>query len=99
MKHFKIIVAFAGHIITAVSVFCVVGAAAWALHLVRHWLEAAGLDDFVLLGLHALELLLFACDLVATSFWSIMSTKTAIKEVLDATKESAKDKDSSDVAK
>lgn len=99
MKHFKIIVTFAGHILTAIAVFCVIGAGAWTLHLVRHCLEGAGLDDFILFGLHALELLLFACDLVATGFWAIMSTKTAIKEVLDASKESKKISGSSDDAK
>jgi hypothetical protein len=98
MKHFKIIIAFAGHIITAVAVFCIVGAAAWALHLVRHWLEAAGLDDVVLIGLHALELLLFTCDLIATGFWSIMSTKKVLIEV-SAADESGNDKDSSDDSK
>lgn len=37
IAHFKILLAFAAHILTAIAVFCVVGAGAWVLHLVRHW--------------------------------------------------------------
>lgn len=79
--HFKILLSFAAHILTAIAVFCVVGAGAWVLHLVRGWLEAQGLDQVVLIGLHGIELLLFMCDLVATGFWAIMSTKRAIIEI------------------
>lgn len=35
MKHFKIIVAFAGHILSAVAVFIAIGFGAWAVHLFR----------------------------------------------------------------
>lgn len=80
-SHFKILLVFAAHVLTAIAVFCVIGAGAWVLHVVRLWLEAQGIDQVVLVGLHGVELLLFLCDLVATGFWSIMSTIRAIKEI------------------
>jgi hypothetical protein len=78
-RHFEILLTFAAHILTAIAVFCIVGLGAWSLHLVRHFLQQQGLDEFVLIGLHGIELLLFACDVLATGFWAIMSTMTAIK--------------------
>jgi len=83
VEHLKIILAFAGHILTAIVVFCVVGAGAWVLHLVRHWLEGQGLDPIILYGLHGLEWLFYACDVIATGFWAIMSTKSTIKEIME----------------
>lgn len=80
-QHFKILLAFAAHILSAIAVFCIVGAGAWALHCVREVLQEQKLDEIVLLGMHGIELLLFACDVIATSFWAIMSTKKAIKEL------------------
>ena len=81
LMHFKILAAFAAHILTAIVVFCIVGAGALALHHVRQALEAQHLDPVVLIGLHGIELLLFGCDVVATGFWAIMSTIKAIKEI------------------
>lgn len=81
LMHFKILLAFAAHILSAIAVFCIVGAGAWALNWVRHILQQQGLDSIVLLGMHGIELLLFGCDLVATSFWAIMSTVKAIREI------------------
>jgi uncharacterized membrane protein YgdD (TMEM256/DUF423 family) len=81
LNHFKILLAFAAHILSAIAVFCIVGAGAWALHLVRHKLQEQQLDEIVLIGMHGIELLLFACDVLATAFWAIMSTMKAIKEI------------------
>lgn len=82
-KKFKILLTFVAHVLTAVVVFCVVGAGAWLLHVVRHWLQVQGLDDVVLLGMHALEILLFACDVLATGFWATMSLVKAVQEIMD----------------
>lgn len=79
--HFKILLEFAAHILSAIAVFCIVGAGAWALHWVRHLLQLEGLDDIVLIGMHGIEILLFSCDVLATAFWAIMSTAKAIKEI------------------
>ena len=81
LKHFKILLAFAAHLLSAIAVFCIVGAGAWSLNLERHFLQGQGLDEVVLYGLHFIELLLFGCDLLATSFLAIMSTWKAIKEI------------------
>lgn len=80
-QHFKILLAFAAHILSAIAVFCIVALGAFAIHWVRISLETAGLDELVLLGLHGIEILLFVCDVAATAFWAIMSTKKAIKEI------------------
>lgn len=80
-RHFEILVAFAAHILTAIAVFCIVALGALVIHWIRHKLENAGLDDIVLNGLHAVEILMFICDIVATSIWAIMSTHKAIKEI------------------
>lgn len=48
----------------------------------RHWLEAAGLDAIVLTGLHGLELILFFCDLLATTAWAIKAAGKAIRDIL-----------------
>jgi hypothetical protein len=69
------------HILSAIAVFCIVGAGAWSLHYVRQFLESQGLDAIVLIGMHGIELLLFACDVIATAFWATMSTIKAIKEI------------------
>lgn len=82
-KKFKILLAFAAHVLTAVVVFCIVGAGAWLLHVARHWLQAQGLDEIILVGLHGLEILLFACDVLATGFWATMSLIRAIKDIFD----------------
>ena len=81
--HFKVLLIFAAHILTAVAGFCIVATGAYALHVVRHWLSDAGLDSYILTGMHWLEMLLFACDLLATGLWAIMSTKSAIVEILE----------------
>lgn len=81
--HFKVLLVFAAHILTAIAVFCTVAVGAWALHVVRHWLADAGLDSYILTGMHFLEMLLFACDLLATGLWAIVSTKSAIVEILE----------------
>ena len=81
LSHFKIMVTFAAHIISATVVFCIIGSGAWCLHLARDFLQTKGLEDIVLAGLHGIEILLFACDAAATAFWSIMSTLKAIKEI------------------
>ena len=81
IEHFKMLLAFAAHILSAIAVFCIVGTGAWALHCVREVLEEQKLDEIVLIRMHGIELLLFACDLIATSFLAIMSTLKAIKEL------------------
>ncbi len=83
LRHFEILVAFAAHILSAIAVFCIIALGALAIHWVRHALENSGLDSIVLSGLHAVELLMFACDIVATSFWAIMSTYKALKEITE----------------
>jgi hypothetical protein len=82
-ENFKILLTFVAHVLSAVVVFCVVGAGAWLLHVVRHWLQGQGLDELILAGLQGLEILLFACDVLATGFWATMSLIRAIKEIFD----------------
>ena len=67
-RHFEILLTFAAHILSAIMVFCIVGAGAWALHWVRLLLQAQGLDDIVLIGMHGIEILLFSFDVLATGF-------------------------------
>lgn len=78
LLHFKILLDFLAHILSAIAVFCIVGAGAWALHLVRFFLQNQGLDDIVLIGMHGIEILLFTCDVLATAFWAIMTTYKTI---------------------
>lgn len=81
LHHFKILAAFAAHILTAIVVFCLLGSGALMVHLARHTLQELQLDGIVLLGLHGIELLLFACDGIAISFWAVMSTIHAVKQI------------------
>ena len=83
MKYFeklKIIAAFAAHILAALTMFCLVGLAALALHLVREFMAKHGVEPVVLYGMEGLELLLFACDLVATCIWAVKSTAHFIED-------------------
>lgn len=81
IQHFRILLVFAAHILSAIAVFCIIGAGAWSLHLMRHFLQEQGLDETILYGMHFLEMLLFFCDMLATAFWAIMSTAKALVEI------------------
>lgn len=80
--HLLILLAFVGHVLTGVVIFCAVGAGALAIHVFRVWLATKGLEDYVLSGLHGLEIVIFICDMLTTGLWTIMSTIRAIKDIL-----------------
>lgn len=81
LNPFKMLAAFAAHILSTIAVFCIIGAGAWALHLVRHKRQGQQRDEIVLIAMLGIELLLFVCDMLATAFWATMSTVKAIKEI------------------
>lgn len=71
LEKLKIVAAFAAHILAALAMFCLVGLVTLALHLIRVFMAAHGIEPIVLYCMEGLELLLFACDLVATSIWAV----------------------------
>jgi hypothetical protein len=81
LRHFEILLAFAAHILVATGIFGLVVFGAFGVHHLRLFLEHAGVDHFMLLGLHALEILLFVCDFAVMVFWAVMSTLKTIKEL------------------
>ena len=82
-KHGKTLVTFAGHIITATAVFFLVGLGVCGLHWMRELFGTFGIGDVFLLGIEALEAILFLCDFIATAVWAVMSTIKVIRELKD----------------
>lgn len=81
ITHLKVVLAFAGHLLAAALIFCLVGTGALLIQLFTGWLEGYGLDPLMLQGMHAIEWLYFGCDFLGTAAWTIMSTVRLIKEL------------------
>ena len=82
----KLAVIFAGHILGGMIVFSIVGAGALGLQSLAHVLKDLGADDIIVSGMHWLEYLYFACDFLAASTWTIMSTVKFIKDLKELLK-------------
>lgn len=81
-KHFKILVAFAGHIVSAMGIFCLVAFGVLGLHEVGELLIAHEVAKEIIWGVHALETLMFWCDFGATVVWTIKSAVAMIAEII-----------------
>ena len=81
VKHGKTLVTFAGHIVTAAVIFSIVGLGVCGLHKMSELFASLGIGELYVHGIHALEALLFVCDLIATAVWAVTSTIEVIREL------------------
>ena len=81
-EHFAILVAFAGHVVSAMGIFCLVAVGVLGLHEVGELLIAHEVAKEIIWGVHALETLMFWCDFGATMVWTIKSAVVMILEII-----------------
>ena len=80
-KNLKTIAEFAGHMVTGVAVFAVVGAGCLALHYLVEVLTRWGVDGFSLFVLKAVDTFFTATDFISLIAWAYVSTARALREL------------------
>ncbi|SDR37299.1 hypothetical protein SAMN05443245_5207 [Paraburkholderia fungorum] len=78
---YKAVLAFAGHATAAAALFVIIGLVAFLLGRFVHLLAEWGLDPNLVIGLSALEYVLFGFDVISLLFFLFSAFKVAYREM------------------
>jgi TRAP-type C4-dicarboxylate transport system permease small subunit len=78
----RLVLRFALHTIIGVALFLLIGGAAVFLNYCTIWIEGTGISPYVMYGVHGIEFLLFAIDVICFLVFVFKETWIFVRDII-----------------